>query len=392
MGDVFLGNAGQLKILHVISGRFFGGGQRVVLDLLGALPKVDEIDLRLCALGRSHDSPLMPRADMIVDYDGQYNHPMTLYRSVNGLRKVIREFEPDILHTHGLDADLIGSLTVNGKRTKQLCHLHITPPIGQRQSVKSAIRRKLFQVLTSRNKARFIAVSDAVRQQMSSYYQIAIDRIVTVRNGVVLSDFTEVGEPPSYRVDCNGHASGKVTFGTAGRLAPMKGFEFLIEAMARLKHSRQGGRLVIAGTGSDRIRLEEKAASLGLNEDVEFLGQVANMPEFYNSIDVFVLPSISTEGLPLVLLEAMAMGKPVLATNLAGAPEVIQSGRNGVLVDPANSEALALAMAELLDSPVKREEIGQSGKNVVLEAFSIDRVAQEVVQVYRQMCEKAGRR
>jgi glycosyltransferase involved in cell wall biosynthesis len=220
-------------------------------------------------------------------------------------------------------------------------------------------------------------VSEAVRQQMAEYYGLPLGRIVTVRNGVDLGEF--------YRESAASTKSstGLLVIGAAGRLEAMKGFEYLIAAVRELQELGIEFELRIAGIGSRQRDLEREVKSLGLDRKARFLGQVSDMAAFYRSVDVFALPSVSTEGLPLVVLEAMAMGLPVVATRLAGAPEVIEDGVNGLLVPPGDAPALARALSLLAADGELRRRLAMAGKSDVRHRFSVERVATEVTRVYR---------
>jgi glycosyltransferase involved in cell wall biosynthesis len=371
------------RVLHVISGLFYGGGQRVVLDLLKSLPQAGDIDARLCTMGDCADSPLAAVCGSTVAYDGRYNSPRVLLGTAGKLRKVIASEGVDIVHTHGLDADLIGAVAVRRTRARHVCHLHISPPANRQESWKAAIRRKLLRYLTGRNRSWFIAVSDAVREQMGEYYNLPRERIVTIRNGIDPTEFDGTARTNNLQ------QSRRTIFGTAARLAPMKGLEYLIRAAGRLRDGRIDFELRIAGTGSQQEELQNLAASLGLADEVRFVGQLSDMAEFYRDLDVFVLPSVSSEGLPLVVLEAMAMGRPIVATRLAGTPEVVRDEIDGLLVPPADVESLAEALGKLANDSDRRCEMGKNGQDRIGSDFRIERVAREVSQLYaRVLAEK----
>lgn len=350
----------------------------MVLDLLKSLPEAGPFDVRLCTLGEVHGTPLAGRRDFSVEYSGRYNIPRVLFGTARRLGKVIAAVPVDIVHTHGIDADLIGALAVRGRPERTVCHLHTTPPADRRKFWKAVIRRKMFRSLTTRNGTWFIAVADSVRERTAEYYRLPIERIVTVRNGIDPAKF-EIDNAASKCSDFD-----RIIFGTAARLVPLKGVAYLIEAAARLARKNMAFEVRIAGTGSEQENLERLARSLGLCDRVRFLGQVTDMPGFYRDLDVFVLPSLS-EGLPLVVLEAMATGKPIAATRVAGTPEVVRDGVDGFLVLPADANALGDALERLAVDPLLRRQMGAVGRQRVLADFCIDRVAREVVQVYERM-------
>ncbi len=363
--------AAGLRVLHVISGRFFGGGQRVMLELTRALPRVAGVESRLCLLGEG-DTPLSGTAHDPVPYDGRYNRPATLCRAVRGVRQVLRTTGADVLHTIGTDADLIGALSVRGGRTPHVCHLQITPPKA-RESWRAWARRGMFRAATARQRTHFIACSDAVRQEMSAYYRLPRRRVHVVHNGI---------DPSRYRTESSARvADDGAIVGTAARLAPMKGLEHLLAAVAELHGRGVPVRARIAGTGGQRDELERLAGRLGVAGAVEFAGFVEDMPAFYRGIDVFVLPSVSTEGLPLSLLEALAARRPVVATDLAGAAEAVRDEVDGLLVRPGDPRALAAAIERMVRDPELRTRTTDSGHGRVCEQFTLDRMAQGVARI-----------
>jgi glycosyltransferase involved in cell wall biosynthesis len=362
--------------LHVISGLFHGGGQRVVEDLLAVQQCGGDVEPRLCVLGTG--GRIANQAHHTVPYNGKYNNPLVLNAAARNLRSVIRDGSFDVVHSHGLDADLITGLAVRSRDIVHVCHLHITPSADRAESWKAAIRRRLFTHLAKQNRTWFIAVSEAVRLQMASYYRLPLERIITVRNGIDLSAFPE----PECR---NSSDAGKLVIGTAARLAPMKGLEHLIDAAARLKQLGVSHELRIAGSGSLLDTLRQQAARLSLGDEVRFLGQVDDMPAFYRQLDVFVLPSVSTEGLPLTVLESMASGVPVVATDVGGTAEALRGGVDGFVVPPGDVSALVAAIERLARSPELGQQMGASGRARVVSDFSRERVAREVADVYRRV-------
>lgn len=368
----------QVRVLHVVSDLFSGGGQRVVLDVVRVLPVSGQVDVLLCCLGEHADSPLAVHCDTRIPYDGRYNSPVVLWKTAKLFRDVVRSSRVDIVHTHGVDADLIGALALCGENARHVCHLHITPPDRRDETWKASVRRRIFRYTAGRKRSWFIAVSDFVRERMTEYYDLPRERVATVRNGVDLEEF-QSDSASSHKRDEN-----RFVIGTAARLNPMKGLEFLVEAVARLKHAGVSLELRVAGPGGYRKNLEQLAVERNVADEIRFLGPVTDMPEFYRSLDLFVLPSLS-EGLPLVVLEAMACGTPVVATNVAGTPEVIRDGVDGLLVPPSDAEALATAMRTIIDNESLCRTFAETGEARVRAEFGTERVAREVAEIYRRI-------
>jgi glycosyltransferase involved in cell wall biosynthesis len=145
--------------------------------------------------------------------------------------------------------------------------------------------------------------------------------------------------------------------------------------------------LVIAGDGPCRRALEEQARSLGISAQVEVLGMQTNIPEILNGFDIFTLSS-TTEGTSMTILEAMACGVPVVATDVGGNREIIDPPNCGLTVPAVNSAALASAYLELLRDPDRRRQMGISGRQRILEHFSLQAMAKQYADLYDQLCQR----
>jgi glycosyltransferase involved in cell wall biosynthesis len=374
--------AKPLRVLHVINGRFFGGGHRSALLLMQALEQRGNVETELCTLGEGGELPLRGRSRIVIPYDGRYNNPAVLLWTARRLRWVLHEHDPDILHTHGLDADLVGVVAVRGCRARHVSHLRVSPPLGHRESWRAGVRRRLLRHLTRSKGTLFIAVSESVRQKMAEYYRIPLERIVTVRNGVDVHEFGVEGACAGSQTVQAGERP--LVIGMAGRLAPSKGFEQGLEAAAALQNRGIPFELRIAGAGRERDALERRAATLGIAEQTRFLGPVQDMSAFYGNLDVFVLASFS-EGLPLVLLEAMGVGTSVVASDLDCIREVVEDGVNGLLVPTGDADALAGALARLAGDAELRKKLAEAGGRHVREKFTVERVAAEVAEIYERV-------
>ncbi|MGY1636656.1 glycosyltransferase family 4 protein [Geodermatophilus sp. SYSU D00742] len=160
---------------------------------------------------------------------------------------------------------------------------------------------------------------------------------------------------------------------TVGRLVPEKGAPVLVEAVARLRAAGIRARLTVVGAGPLAAQLAEQVRADGLTDAVDLVGPVGqqHLPDLYRAADVFCLPSFA-EGLPVVLMEAMASGRPVVTTAIAGIPELVVHGRTGLVVPPGRADLIAEALAELAADPALRRRLGEAGRAAVLEAHRPD--------------------
>jgi len=173
-----------------------------------------------------------------------------------------------------------------------------------------------------------------------------------------------------------------------GRLVPVKGQFILIEAVARLIAQSAKIRLRLVGDGPDRQRLEETVKERKLTEHIIFEGAVnqEHILDFYASADIFALASFA-EGLPIVLMEAMAMEIPCITTHITGIPELITSGKNGILVAASDIEALSDAISLLINKPDLRHQIGQAGRQRILEGYELQKNTESLADIFcRRLC------
>jgi glycosyltransferase involved in cell wall biosynthesis len=166
-------------------------------------------------------------------------------------------------------------------------------------------------------------------------------------------------------------------------MAPVKGQRLLVDAIAEL--AKRGIQLeaTIIGDGSERHAVESRAEELGVRDRVHFTGWVGQdeIRSHYEAADVFCLASFA-EGVPVVLMEAMAMGRPVVATRVAGVGELVDDGKNGLLVSPGRVDQLAGALARLAQSPELRQSMGAEGRRKVAAEFDVDRAAEALVEIF----------
>lgn len=224
-----------------------------------------------------------------------------------------------------------------------------------------------------------VCVSDHGRSQLMTHVGTEHwDKLRVVHCGVDVSAF----EPPGQRP---GGAGGEIL--TVGRVVPVKGQSLLVEALPELARRGVDARLTIVGDGPQLPELRELARRLGVQERVSFVGAVGQdeIREHYERADVFALPSFA-EGLPVVLVEAMAMGLPVVASRITGVPELVEEGVSGELVAPGRGDDLAGALARLLsESPERRAEMGRAGRRRVEAEFDVERTAAELHGTFEEL-------
>ena len=187
---------------------------------------------------------------------------------------------------------------------------------------------------------------------------------------------------------CSGAGPAPLLIGVIGRLVPDKGGMHFLRAAARVAKEFPSARFLFAGRGTAEEALKRAAADLEISEKVAFLGFREDVPQITAALDLSVLPSVDCDASSAVLKEAMAVGRPVVATSIGGAGEIIQDGETGLLVPPADPEALAQAMAAILRRPDHGLSMGARGRERVLSLFTRDRLVEGTLDAYRKARER----
>ena len=358
---------GPLRIVQYITPSQIGGAEMHVSALAGKLRQRGHDVTVVCPRGRALVADLVARGLRVKTprTTGKVD-PVTLARICWWLRQE----RAQVIHTHLSTASLIGSAAARIARVPAVATVH---GLNTRRCFEGA--------------HAVIAVSDAVKQHLVAQ-GMSSGRITVVHNGVDLKEISETEKSTGLKEEW-GFPAGAPVVVTVGRLSPEKRHGDLLAAMAKL--SAQGRwrelRLVIVGSGMLGPALKREAERLGLGGRVVFAGFQREVLPFLRAADVFVLPSVQ-EGMSLSALEAMGLGKPVIACRVGGTPEVVVNGENGVLVAPGRPEELARALEDLLADRGRARAMGAAARRCVAEAFNLEQMVSKVEAVYREVIER----
>lgn len=231
-----------------------------------------------------------------------------------------------------------------------------------------------------------IACSRFTQADWEARFPVPKGLMTTVQNGIDLSRGTRTQSKTEARASL-GFKADDLLIGCVANLHPYKGHTFLIEAFGQTVVDHPRARLVLAGSGALEASLKEQARNLG--DRITFLGYCGNVRGVLEALDVYVQPSVM-EALGLAVLEASAMGLPVVASEVGGLPEVVRPGETGLLVSPGDPSALAEALARLLDHSGERELFGSTGSMMVREQFTRERMAAETCAVYERLLARSS--
>lgn len=293
------------------------------------------------------------------------------------LRRWLRERRIQVVHSHMFQSSLCAA---------PVARLAGVPAVIETPHVNEQWRRgwkKSFVVdrIVGRLVDAFIAVSRANARYLVEEKRLPRGKVHVVANGIDPSRFLHPSEHTAILSQKLGFASSHRILLMIARLEPQKGHSVLIRAMADIHSKLPSTRLVLLGEGSLREELEQQCCSMGLQAVVRFAGWQANVEDWLSLADVVVLPSLY-EGLPLAAIEALAAGRPIVATDVDGTPEVVLDGQTGLTVPPGDSDALAASIVRLLSDPKLARKLGLAGREFVLRNFSASRQAVETGELY----------
>lgn len=367
-----------LRVLHVIPDLPMGGAPRLVLDLLRGLQRQDDLEVHLCTLGpESATFGPLHGARTITHLGGGRSSPLSpgFFRAARALRRLVRQIRPSIVHSHLWPASIICAVALANIRAHHVCHVHDRRDWLSSPRLKARARRVLYRLALAGDRTSFIAVAVAVKEHVCRHLRIPASRVHVVLNGID----TELFKPAPLEP----HDSCVV--GTAGRFTPEKGHGVLLRAAAELKRRGCPVSFRFAGSGSLEPAYRKQIQAEGLAGSVHMDGPVLDMPSFYRRIDLFALPSLDIEGLPIALLEAMASGRPVVSSDIGGVGELVRNGEDGVLVPAGDAIALADAIGQLVSDKALRTRFADSGLQRVTSAFTVRHMVDGVVAVYRAL-------
>jgi glycosyltransferase involved in cell wall biosynthesis len=290
--------------------------------------------------------------------------PVTVYeearlgtaRLLLAVRDHLKEIRPDILHSHRYKEHILGAIAgklSNDPLTVQTYH-GLEESLGGWAGLKMKAYNGINLVVGRATADGIVGVSSDITHVLERRYPSA--HVRCIRNGIDLARTLATEGRSAVRARL-GLAPETFVVGTVGRLTPIKGFEHLIEAFAQLRQQArvQDSRLVIVGDGPSRAILEQLAESHRVPAYVKFLGTRTDVYNLISAFDVFALSSLH-EGVPMVLLEAMALQVPIVASRVGGIPEILEDGVEAALVPPKDPEALTKAIAVLAQSPELRAQ------------------------------------
>jgi glycosyltransferase involved in cell wall biosynthesis len=292
------------------------------------------------------------------------------------LAKILKQEKVDILHCHKHKAIVYGTIAAILARTPAVVgHVHGLDRTRNwfRRLLNYFLMKKIRKVLT---------VGEAVRKDvLDTNPYTPPDKVISLGNSIDYAKFADIQITKQEAKKLLGIQPDAFLFGTVGRLVPTKGLSYLIEAFEKVKQQMPSAQLVIVGDGRLERELKQQAAKTPCASSIHFTGYMSNVPEILRGMDIFVLSSIA-EGMPRVMLEAMALQVPVIGTEVGGVPEILAGGQYGCLTSPRDSNAIAKAMVELAQNPQERERLVEKACQRVRDEYCHKAVIERLEKLY----------
>ncbi len=373
------GNMYERKINLVLLWTSYDGNVTSVNDLIIRLDKNRFNPIFIFLTGNKSAENHLQQAGYQVFYLSDKEHIGTFNLSVIlKLAKLLKESHIDILHCHAHKATVYGTLAAMLVKTPVVfAHVH-----GLKRS--RTIGRKLINLLLYRKIDMLIPVADAVRDDiLKCNWFVNPEKVQTLENSIDYERFANIEITKEDARQKLKMPPASLMFGTVGRLSENKGQTYLIRAFAKVKQAVPNSRLLITGDGPLRQKLMDEAIEMKIKDSVDFLGRRSDIELVFKAMDIFVLPSIGSEGMPRVLLEAMASGVPCVVTTIGGSPEVINSLDTGIIVPAKDSDSLAGAMKTIASMPAEGlEKLVKNAQNRIREVYSHEVVAEKLENLY----------
>lgn len=375
-----------MKIIYGITKSNFGGAQRYVFDLARHAQKQGHDVAVICGLPAQAGG-----SGILVDKLKNHNirvltsphlqRDISLFDELRAFHFIFRtlyEEKPDVFHTNSSKMGGIGNLAARLVGIKKIIFTGHGWAFKERRPWWQKIIIKFFAWLTVALSHKTICVSEKTRDDI--LWPFIKGKLIVIRNGI--EKFNILPRVQARR-ELGIDDENKLIVGVLAELHWIKGIDILIEAWKKFSKHCQA-KLIILGQGEAREDIEELAEMLGVRETIALKGYVENARQYLAAFDIFVLPSRS-ENLPYAILEAGLAGLPVIATNVGGIPEIIETGISGTLVDPEEPDTLFSTMLLLAESKDLRKRLGEALKETVLKDFSARKMAEQTIKLYVQV-------
>ncbi len=368
----------KLRVMQITHDLALGGLQQVVVNLCRAIDR-EKFDVSvLCLRDFGQFVPEIEKLGIRV-YCLEQKESGTDYFSFLKVAKILKREKIDIIHTHNTQPFVDGTIASLMSSIKTVVHTDHARDFPDKK------RYMFAEWLMSKFVYKVVGVSEHTTQNLIEYEKISKGKVLTILNGVDESTYNIAIDKEKKRKELGINRDGLI-IGLGVRLSEQKGVAYLIDAMPEVIKVYPDITLVVAGSGEIENELKRKVYDLGLTTNILFPGARTDIHELLKLFDLYILPSL-WEGLPMTILEAMAAGCPIIATNVGGNGMAIENGFNGSLIEKENSKLLAYEILKLLKDKKLREMYVQNSIEIFRNKFSARIMARNYEKLYLRECD-----
>jgi glycosyltransferase involved in cell wall biosynthesis len=363
----------KTRLMQITHDLALGGLQQVIVNICKAIDR-EKFDISvLCLKDLGEFVPEVEKLGIKVRLLPQAKG--TDYVSFLKVARILREEQVEVIHTHNTQPFIDGTIgAILSGSVKTIIHTDHARFFPDK-------RRYMFaEWLMSQFAYKVVGVSDHTSEDLKNYEKISPKKIITIMNGIDPGKYQLSFDKDKKRSELGISNTGQI-IGLGVRIEEQKGITYLLKAMPAIKEEFPDISLIIAGKGSLEESLKKESQQLGLEKNVFFVGPRTDMHELIRLFDLYVLPS-NWEGLPIVLLEAMAAGCPIVATAVGGNSMAVQNGHNGSLIEPRSPRKLADEVIRVLSNQSLREQYVKNSHDIFNAKFSAQIMTSKYEKLY----------
>lgn len=367
-----------MKICHLISGDLWAGAEVQAFSLLRSLKELPEVEISAIVLNHGRLATELTNAGISVEVidEGKFGFREILAKASS----LLKDRQLQILHSHRYKENILAAQL---KRRCGIGHLVQTVHGSPEQTIGlKGFKARLFSLLNdhySRKFDRIVSVSYDLSRRLEERYPKHL--ITTIHNAVDVKRIAPTRSRNEIRAEL-GIGPDQPVVGIVGRLVAVKGIDRFLQLAPIVLKKRPDSLFLIVGDGPLFDEYKQRVQSLNLGESVRMIGFRPDVIDVINCLDIYVMTS-HHEGIPMTLLEAFALKRPVVAMSVGGIPEVVEDGVSGILIESGDVEAMSAACLKLLSEPERSRQLGENAKHRLESEFAIEVHRKRVLEMYR---------
>ena len=366
----------QIHICHIISGDIWGGAEAQFFYLIQGILCLNQIELTVITLNEGLLTKKLKQQniDTYVINEKKYNAFGIIFKIYN----ILRKRKISLIHTHGYKETILGGIAAKLDGLQNHIRTHHGKGMIDGSRKYYWIESLNFHFFSN----KLISVSEDLKSFLIEN-RLGNQSVKVIHNGICKNEVRPVKKVSDVKKELGIPGDG-IVIGTLGRMVKIKGHQYFIEGAKEVISKYSNSWFVIAGDGPLMPEFSDRINKNGLYEKIKLIGFRNDPYDILNMLDIFTLTSLH-EGVPMVLLEAMYLEKPIIATNVGGIPEIIEDHKNGVLIPPKDSKSFSEICIDLIENINLRRTLSKNAKKDVIDKFTVNLVAEKVIQLYAEV-------